>query len=415
MYTITGGQKLFGEIQIKGAKNAALPIMAASLLADDEIIIHNCPDITDVCDMKSVLECAGCNTEFRKNTVFIDPCFASNADILCENSCKIRSSVFMIGPLVSRFRKATIFRPGGCAIGKRPIDIHISGLEKLGVTIKEESDRIICRADNLKGAKVYLKYPSVGATANIIMAAVKAKGKTVINNAAKEPEIKELCRFLNILGAKISGEGSCRIVVEGVEKLSGGEIRLMSDRIAAATYIAACGAAKGDIFLRGAAATNMQDVINVVHNMGMVLKYDKYGIRAVCNKRLNNNGVNISTGPYPMFSTDAQPLMGALMCLSKGEGVIEENVFENRFLYLNELKKMGADIHINGNKALIKGVSRLKGIETKAMDLRGGAALLIAALAAKGKTVIKNSGIIERGYENISGDLEKVGANIYKS
>lgn len=404
---VQGLQPLQGEITIQGSKNAILPIMAASLLHSGTIVIENVPRIQDVFCMIEILESLGCIVSFKKNQIEINTIGLQQVCIPENQVKQMRSSVMLLGPMLGRMGEACSFYPGGCLIGKRPIDLHLYALRKLGAHIIETGDQLIATSKKLVGSSIYLSFPSVGATENAIMAAVKADGITTIYGAAKEPEIMELCRFLIEMGAEIQGIGSAILIIFGGKELHDCKFRVACDRIVAGTYIGATLVAKGKIFLREAPSFHMEGVIQYGKAVGAKLTSLPEGILIEMNKRPCS--VAVHTGPYPEFPTDLQSVMLAVSTLADGNSYIEETVFENRFAVAKELQKMGADVQIRGNHATIRGKKQLEASKTKAMDLRSGAALVVAALGANGTTYIEEDYHIQRGYENICRDLSKVG------
>ncbi len=405
---------LKGSIKIQGGKNAVLPILAASILTEDKIRINNCPDIEDVRQTIKLLKMLGCKVFFMNGMVEVYPKKVEDTRISSEYTKNTRSSILFLGAMLGRLKRIVITKPGGCKIGERPYDLHIKGISKLGVEIFEKYGDIIAYTDELKGGKINLSFPSVGATENIMLAAVCANGKTVIRNPAREPEISELAAFLNSMGAKIRGAGSEIITIEGVERLHGTEYTVCGDRIVAATYISAVAVCSGKIKLLGVNPSYMEEVIKNFRQMGMSIKQLSGEKGLVCKSKGNIKNISyMETSPYPMLPTDVQPVMVAVMAYGNGVSRVKEKIFENRFAYADELKKLGADINIKGKDTLIiYGREKLKGCQVKAMDLRGGAALVIAGLKAEGETVILDDGYIDRGYENIVRDLKGLGADI---
>lgn len=409
---IEGEKRLSGELAVQGAKNSALPLLAAALLAEGETVLYNCPRLTDVFAACRILGCLGCECRVDGNTVSIkadQPCGCCVPDELMR---EMRSSIVFLGAVLGRTGECYLSFPGGCELGPRPIDLHLAALRQMGASITEKHGMLRCSCPGgLKGAQIQLSFPSVGATENIILAAVLAKGTTVIGNAAKEPEIKDIADFLNRCGARILGAGSDTVVVEGVSRLSGCEYTVMPDRIAVCTYMSAAAAAGGELSLKGAKAEDIEAVIPVFEHMGCsVYPYsDRIFISRI--KPLRAAGT-IRTMPYPGFPTDAQAMTMAALTLAQGTSVIVENIFENRYRHVDELVRMGADIKTAGKVAVINGVSRLYGARVRAADLRGGAALVVAALAAEGITEIGDIRFIDRGYEEIEKQLSSVGAAV---
>lgn len=408
---ITGGMPLKGEINVQGAKNAVLPILAATVLTDEVCVIRNCPYLRDVDKTILVLRDLGCSVTREEDTITVDSGGICDCKI-CETLMReMRSSIIFLGAILTRCKKAKVSMPGGCPIGLRPIDLHLKALRKLGVTISEEHGYINCIADKLTGTDIHLDFPSVGATENIMLSAVCAEGVTVISNAAREPEIEDLAKLLNAMGAKVTGAGSSVISITGVRKLHGAEYSVMPDRIVAATYLAAGAITGGDITLLGADRTHMEAMLDALTEMGAELQYGDKSIRIKPIKELKCVHI-LRTMPYPGFPTDIQSPFMALATLGKGTSVFVENIFENRFRHVDELSRMGADIRVSGRCAVIRGVKKLYGARVCARELRGGAALVTAALAAEGETIIENTEYIDRGYENIEGYLSQCGADI---
>ncbi len=405
---------LKGRIKVQGGKNSVLPILAASILTKEKVSIHNCPDIEDVRYTIDLLKMLGCKVFFINNTIEIFPEEVIDTRVSEVYTSKTRSSIVFLGAMLGRLKKTVITKPGGCKIGERPLDIHIKGIRKLNVTVIEDHDDIVAFSDEIRGGEIRLPFPSVGATENIILTAVLAKGTTTIINAAKEPEIVELTEFINSMGGNITGAGTDIIKIEGVEDLGGCEFTVGGDRIVASTYMAAVNVTGGKIVLEGINAKNMSEIIKVFTYSG--LKIRVRGEKIYCSRKKKNNINPVSyldTNPYPGFPTDVQPIITAVLSYSRGISKIKENIFENRFMHVSELKKMGADINIRKGKiAIIYGRDKLYGADLEAFDLRGGAALIVAALGAEGKTKIKGVKYIKRGYENLVKDLALLGADI---
>lgn len=408
---ICGGKKLNGQVSVHGAKNSLLPILAAVILAKDECIINNCPPLTDVLLMLELLQDIGCKVNYNKSRVHIDTRGISNFIMNDGLMHRLRSSIFILGPLLARLKRAELGYPGGCDIGIRPIDLHLLGLRKLGATVLENDGHITCTADKLTGAEVYLDYPSVGATENIMMAASLADGATVIVNAAKEPEIVDLQNFINKMGGRISGAGSGRIVIHGVKELNGCEYTPIPDRIVAGTYMISAAACGGEVYIKNACREHLQYLSEKLRDGGCDIESDEKGILIRAKERFRSSHM-IETMPYPGFPTDLQSPMMALQSVAKGTCLLIENVFENRFRLAGELKKMGADITVKDRMAVIRGVDKLNGTTVYTYDLRGGAALIIAGLCARGITVIKDSGLIDRGYFDLEKQLKNLGGEI---
>lgn len=408
---IRGGNALFGETKIQGSKNAVLPVMAAALLTDDICVIENCPRISDVSHMQQLLSQIGCNVSRADRTLMIDARCVSQDKMSGEAVTQMRSSIMLLGAMLGRFGQVTMAYPGGCVIGERPIDIHLDALRKMGVTVWEEESGFTARADRLKGAVIELPFASVGATENVLLAAIKAKGVTVLKNAAKEPEIVTLCRFLQKAGAVIEGVGSSILIIRGDNPLHGVQFQVPSDRIVAGTYLCSVLGTGGHIFLRDAPVSHMRGILRVAAGMGADITISEHGISVLMEKQQKALPY-VKTEVFPGFPTDLQSPLMAVLVTAKGESVIEETIFENRFRIVEELQKMGADITIEGQQALIKGVPKLYGCEVTARELRGGAGLIIAGCMAEGETIVKNRHFIERGYEDICRDYQNLGVNI---
>lgn len=409
---IIGGNPLRGHVKISGAKNAALAIMAGAILAEDEVLLDNIPNLTDVQVMSTVLNSLGVNTKFSNNQLLIDSRNINNYKAPYELVTKLRASFFILGPLVARSRQAIVPLPGGCSIGSRPVDLHLKGLQALGAKYKIEHGNVIVSAPKLEGTSIYLDYPSVGATENIMMAATLAEGTTIIDNAAQEPEIKDLANFLTSIGAKIRGAGTDTIIVEGVEKLNySSTYSIMPDRIEAGTFMIAAASNGGNVIIDDVNPEILQSVISKLRECGVSVEIiDKNKIRVRNGKPIKP--VDIKTLPYPGFPTDLQAQITSLLTTSIGTSVITETVFENRFLHADELRRMGAQIRIEGNCAIIRGIEKLSGAPVRATDLRAGAALVIAGLKAEGETIITKLNHIDRGYENFEEKLSQLGAKI---
>lgn len=408
---VYGGSKLFGECKIQGSKNAVLPMLAACILCDETVRINNCPKIQDVYAMLWLLKSIGCNVAWEGHDVIVEA--KEIVSDMVEEQCvrTMRSSIILLGSMLGRKGSITISYPGGCLIGARPFDIHLHALRQMNVEVVEKDQMIRCKTEELTGALTEFYYPSVGATENIILAAVTAKGETTIHNAAKEPEIIELCRFLRSMGAQITGEGTGQITILGVKKLHGTTFTVVSDRIVAGTFITAAAGCGGEVFLHMDCADQLEAVISVIRDMEADISVQENGVLIRSGGHLKQVDL-IKTDPYPGFPTDMQSQVMAVLSVAGGTSIIIENIFEGRYKTADELKKMGADITVEGRAAVINGVTRLTGTNVKACDLRGGAALIIAGLLAKGATYVHQIGFVERGYEDICGNLKMLGAKI---
>ena len=409
---INGLNKLSGKIEIQGAKNSVLPVLAGAVLCDGECIIHNCPNLSDVQTSIKILKGFGARVSYSNNTITVDS-RNINAYKIEENLMReMRSSVVFLGGILGRTNKAVISNPGGCELGPRPIDLHLSALKKLGTVITEEHGYLNCEAPNgLIGNEIHLTFPSVGATENIILAASRAKGVTVIHNAAREPEISDLADFLNSAGARIYGSGSDTILIYGVDKLRGTTHTIIPDRIVAATYMSAAAITGSKLSLTRIMPSNMLSILHAFRESGCDIEVKGKALNIVGPKKLLRVP-NVKSFIYPAFPTDAGPLLIAMLTLAEGTSVFVENIFENRYRYVNELNRLGANIKTEGKIAVIEGVNSLSGARCVCPDLRGGAALLIAGLASHGETILENIYHIERGYDNITGVLKGVGADI---
>jgi UDP-N-acetylglucosamine 1-carboxyvinyltransferase len=384
--------------------------MAASLLHKGTTVIKHVPAIQDVLCMMGILQSLGCHVSFEDHVLTIDAKDLTDIRVPDEESRKMRSSILLLGPLLAREGMAELCYPGGCPIGARPVDLHLKALQDMGAWIHSDGERIHARAARLNGSVVRLSYPSVGATENILMAASLAEGRTCLHGAAREPEITALCEFLAAMGVTIHGAGTDTITVEGRKQLHDTVYTVPGDRIVAGTYLGAALAAGGEIFLRGAKAQELHAVLNTAGAMGASIRTDEAGIAV--SRREPLQPVTIGTGPYPQFPTDLQPVVMAAACLARGRSEITENVFEARFAIVKELQKMGTHIIIDGRRAFVDGTGCLHGAALQAKDLRGGAALTVAALAAQGESVISGYHYISRGYEDICADLQQAGARI---
>ncbi len=408
---IRGKKPLKGEVRISGAKNAALPIMASTILVHGEHTIERVPHLRDVMTMGRLLANLGAGFHFENNKTILDCSKINNFEAPYDLVKTMRASVLVLCPLVARFGKAKVSLPGGCAIGARPINLHLMGLEKMGAKIKLESGYIIAKANRLKGTSIYFDTITVTGTENLMMAAVLAKGTTILENAAREPEVVDLANYLIAMGAKISGVGNSVIEIEGVDELKPiNNYRIIPDRIETGTFMAIAGITGGDLVLKDCKPEHLDAVIMKLKDTGVVFKETKRGLRVIGPERLFAK--DAKTMPYPGFPTDMQAQFMAMMTVANGTSVIKETVFENRFMHVAELKRMGADIDIEGGTATIKGVERLKGAPVMATDLRASASLVVAALCAEGETVIHRIYHLDRGYEKMDEKLRHVGADI---
>lgn len=405
---IEGGNQLEGEIFLQGSKNAVLPVLAASILCRGNVVLKHCPDISDVRELLYTLSFAGVKSTLKEGCLELDTTDAKPYRFGPELAGKTRGGVLLLGACWGRFHEAGMAYPGGCVIGARPIDLHCRTFRQLGAALSEESEGVQLYGTPVGGC-VTLPYPSVGATENAILAAVCAKGTTMIRGAAREPEVTELCRFLNKAGARIWGMGTCRIVIEGVNGLHGTEYIVSGDRIAAGTYLAAAAISGGEVLLRGTGQVCMRGIAEYFRRMGNRVYRDRDSIVLKAPERLTAVS-GIVTAPYPAFPTDMQSQTVAMLTVAKGESCVTETVFESRFGVVPELQRMGADIKRNGRSVVIRGVERLQGTSVTATDLRSGAALVLAGLAAEGETCVAGYEYIARGYEDICGVLGRLGA-----
>jgi UDP-N-acetylglucosamine 1-carboxyvinyltransferase len=408
---IEGGKPLSGSIRIHGAKNAALPILAASIMVDGENVIDNVPNLLDIQVMLKILRAIGCQAEHQEEKVILETSSIHSSHIPEELMRQMRSSIFLMGPLLARFGRVQVYQPGGCAIGARKIDLHLRGLQALGATIEESTNTIVCRAEQLKGAEISLDFPSVGATENIMMAAAMAEGITTISNAAREPEIQDLQNFLNAMGAKILGAGTDTITIEGVPRLTKCQYRIIPDRIVAGTLMVAAAATRGDIQLKDVNPNHLTSIIHLLKRTGVQIAISDDIININCTMRPRSVD-RVVTSPYPAFPTDLQSQIMVLLSMADGVSIIKETIFEGRFKHVDELSRMGADIRVDLNSAFIRGVPRLYGATVEATDLRAGAALVIAGLAATGTTMVEQVHHIDRGYHQIENIFQHLGAKI---
>ncbi len=410
-FIIQGGKKLEGEIEISGSKNAALPIIAATVLNAGTTTLYNVPDIQDVNTMFEILKKIGATIKRKNNKIIINTSKIHTYEIPDDLMRQMRSSIILAGALLGKYHKARFSCPGGCDIGSRPIDLHLNGFEKLGVNIKEEYGEIYCDAEKIIGTQIHLDFPSVGATENIILASCLGEGTTVITNAAREPEIEDMIKYLNKMGAKINGAGTDKVEIVGVKKLSEISYNIMPDRIETGTYLVAGAITNGNIKLLNVNSKHIEPILNKLDEVNCKLNISNNEIEIIAPKRVK--AVDIKTMPYPGFPTDMQSIFGALLITAKGTSVITENIFESRYKYTQELIRMGAKINVEGRIAIIKGTKKIQGTNVVATDLRGGASLVIAGLYANGVTQIDNIHYILRGYEKMDEKLKKVGAKIY--
>ena len=410
-FIIKGGNRIDGKLRVSGAKNSVLPIFAASIISGKVSIIHDCPILKDVEIMIEMLRQLGCEIKIEGHTVIIDSSGELKYEVSDSLVRKMRSSVVLLGALIARLKKAKICFPGGCDIGIRPIDLHLKGLEKLGVLVEEDKGIINCVANELKGADIHLDYPSVGATENILLASIYAKGKTIIRNAAKEPEIYDLQEYLNSIGAKVSGAGTSEITIEGVDNLDNGEHTIIPDRIVAGTFLTAAAATGGKIELDNVNIEHLQPIVAKLRESGSTIYENGNKIYLIGPKE--NNAIDIiRTLPYPGFPTDMQAPIMSLLVKANGTSTVIETIFENRFKHVEDLICMGANIRVYGRVAIINGKKNIVGKEVTAKDLRGGAALIIAGLSAEGITIVDGVEHIDRGYEDIEKNFQSIGAEI---
>ncbi len=407
---ITGGLPLRGEVPVSGAKNAALPILCAALLAADTLEIGNVPRLHDVATTLKLLGQMGARCERDGDRVSIDASPVVTPEARYELVRTMRASILVLGPLLARFGEARVALPGGCAIGQRPVDQHIKGLQAMGAQIAIEHGDVVARASRLKGARIVTDMVTVTGTENLMMAATLADGETVIENAAREPEVVDLAAALVAMGARIEGAGTDRIVIRGVERLHGGSHRVMADRIEAGTFLCAAAATRGEVVLTGAEPATMDATLEKLREMGAQIECGADTIRLRMSRR--PQAVNLRTAPYPGFATDMQAQFMAVDCVAEGTGVITETIFENRFMHVLELQRLGADITIEGNTAIVRGVAGLSGAGVMATDLRASAGLVIAGLVAEGETVVDRIYHLDRGYERMEDKLVGLGARI---
>ena len=414
---INGGHRLEGRVKISGAKNAVLPIIAATLLGQDgPSLLDEVPALEDVHTISEVLTELGVKVQFdsEKDTLFVDSSVIASCEAPYDLVRKMRASFLIMGPLLARCGEAKISLPGGCAIGTRPIDLHLKGFEALGAEIEIGHGFIQASAPHgLKGARIYLDFPSVGATENIMMAACMAEGQTILENPAQEPEIIDLANYLNVMGAKVRGAGTNVIKIDGVKKLIGKNYTIIPDRIEAGTYMVAAAMTCGDVYIENAISEHLKPVIAKLKEAGVTIEEDVNGIRVTCDKQ--TKAVDVKTMPYPGFPTDMQAQFMAMLAVSDGTGLVTETVFENRFMHVDELKRMGSNIKIDGRTSVVEGVQKLTGCQVKATDLRAGAAMVLAGLVADGETQVGYIHHIDRGYDHLVTKLCGLGADIRRT
>ena len=409
-YIIEGGKKLEGTVKISGSKNASLPILAATILSEKTNKLYNVPQIKDTKTTLEILKLLGCKIKQNSGKIEINSKHITKTEIPEHLMREMRSTVIMAGALLGRFKEVTFSYPGGCDIGSRPIDLHINAFKKIGVEITEEAGFIKCKANKIIGTNIDLDFPSVGATENIILATVLSTGTTTINNAAMEPEIIDMVQFLKKMGAKIQGEGTNQIIIDGVEKLSGVSYNIMPDRIEAGTILCAVAATGGNVILDNVMPEHLTAVINKLEETGCKIEINNKKITLNAPKKLKS--IDIKTMTYPGFPTDLQQIFATMLVKASGTSIIVENIFESRYKYISELRKMGAKVTVEGKTAIIKGARKINATTVVCTDLRGGAALVIAGLMAKGKSRVENIGYIQRGYENLENKLGSLGAKI---
>ena len=413
-FRVLGGEKIEGQVRLQGAKNAVLPILAAALLPEGETVIRDCPDIRDVHAMAGILKQLGCRCEMAQGEMRVCGAGLNCWEMPEGLSKQIRSSIFLLGPILGKLRRAAVTYPGGCEIGLRPIDLHLKGLRALGVRVREDGGMIRCDGSDMHAGDVYFDYPSVGATENVMMAAALLPGVTTVHNAAREPEVRDLQRFLNMMGGHVRGAGTQVIRIEGTEKLRGISYTPIPDRIVGGTLLCAAAVTGGEIRLDNIRPADLRPVGDKLTEMGCQIWVEEAAMRLRAPQRLRAFSC-LQTQPHPGFPTDMQAQMLAAACAAEGTSMIVENVFENRLSHVADLCRMGADIRVSGRTAVVSGVKRLHGAHVTARDLRGGAALVIAALAAEGETKVENVTLIDRGYAKLENTLRGLGAKIERT
>lgn len=410
-YIIKGGNPLAGEVEIGGAKNAALGILAAAIMTDETVRIENLPDVQDInVLLEAISEIGASVTRVSRTSALINGSGIGSVSVDYEYIKKIRASYYLLGALLGKYKKAEVPLPGGCNIGSRPIDLHLKGFKALGAKVRISHGAIIAEADHLRGSHIYLDTVSVGATINIMMAAAMAEGRTIIENAAKEPHVVDAANFLNSMGANIKGAGTDVIRIRGVEKLHATDYSIIPDQIEAGTFMFAAAATRGDVIVKNVIPKHLEATTAKLVEIGCQVEEFDDAVRVVATKRLHNT--NVKTLPYPGYPTDMQPQIGVALAIARGTSIVTESIFENRFKYVDELIRMGADIKVEGNTAVIYGTEKLMGARVSAPDLRAGAALVIAGLAAEGITIVDDIVYIQRGYENFEQKLRGLGAEI---
>ena len=412
-YIIKGGNPLVGEVEIGGAKNAALAILAAAIMTDETVRIDNLPDVRDINVLLEAIEMIGATVDrVDRHTVRINGSTIGDVSVDYEYIKKIRASYYLLGALLGKYKQAEVPLPGGCNIGSRPIDQHLKGFRALGASVDILHGAIVARASSLEGSHIFLDMVSVGATINIMMAASMARGRTIIENAAREPHVVDVANFLNSMGANIKGAGTDVIRIRGVEQLHATDYSIVPDMIEAGTYMTAAAATKGDILIKNVIPKHLEATTAKLVEIGCQIEEFDDAVRVIASRRLRRT--HVKTLPYPGFPTDMQPQMAVVLTMSEGTSIVTESIFENRFKYADELARMGADIKVEGNSAIIDGVERLTGARVSAPDLRAGAALVIAGLAADGITMVDDIVYVQRGYEDFEGKLSSLGANIQR-